>query len=43
MGLSSVRHQAITWTNAAFFLNRPLGLDTAEIWNKQQISLKKVH
>ena len=43
-GLSPVRCQAITWTNADLFSIEPLGTNFIEIWIEIQIfSLKKLH
>ena len=43
-GLSPVRLQAITWTNAGLLLIEPLQAYFIEIWIKtQQYSLKKMH
>ena len=43
-GLSPVRHQAITWTNAGLLSIRPLGTNFSEIRIKtQKISFKEMH
>ena len=43
-GLSSIRHQATTWTNAYLFSIEPIGTNSSEIWMKiQNFSFKKKH
>ena len=38
-GLSPVRHEAITWTNAVLLLIRPLGINFSEIWTKIHLKI----
>ena len=43
-GLSPVRHQAITWTNAVLLSIRLLGMNFSEIWiETQNFSFMKMH